>query len=283
MLRHLGRSVSCRSSQLSCAANKRSYHRTALVQGASRGLGLEFVRQLLEERPQYDRVVASCRNPDEAIQLSHLQSIHGKERLSIIPLDLNADDSIHQAADMVKNTLGISTLHLLLNVSGLLHSPGKLAPETSLAKITRESLEAVYTVNTFGPLLTLKAFQDLIVAGGGEGPEPAIVAGLSARVSSIEDNTLGGWYSYRSSKTALNQLMKCAAIEFSRKKQNVSCILLHPGTVDTELSRPFQRNVVPEKLFTKERAVRQLLDIIGGATLEQNGLFFAWDKQIIPW
>ncbi|GAB4819422.1 hypothetical protein N2152v2_006468 [Parachlorella kessleri] len=110
-----------------------------------------------------------------------------------------------------------------------------------------------------------------------------MVANLSARVGSIGDNRLGGWYSYRASKTALNQLTKCAALEFERKRQAVACILLHPGTVDTDLSKPFQKNVKPEKLFSKERAVRQLLDIIDRTTMRETGKYYAWDGQEIPW
>lgn len=110
-----------------------------------------------------------------------------------------------------------------------------------------------------------------------------MLANLSARVGSIGDNRLGGWYSYRASKAALNQLTKCLSLELARKRQNVACVLLHPGTADTDLSVPFQRNVAPEKLFTKERTVRQLLDIVDRTTMEDSGGYFAWDSTTIPW
>lgn len=110
-----------------------------------------------------------------------------------------------------------------------------------------------------------------------------MIANLSARVGSIGDNRLGGWYSYRSSKAALNQLTKTMSIELGRKGRKVASLLLHPGTCDTDLSAPFQRNVAPEKLFTRERGVRQLLDIIDRATMEDNGKFYAWDGSEIPW
>jgi NAD(P)-dependent dehydrogenase (short-subunit alcohol dehydrogenase family) len=112
---------------------------------------------------------------------------------------------------------------------------------------------------------------------------PAVLASLSARVGSIGDNQLGGWNSYRASKTALNQLNKCLAIELERKRQKVACIVLHPGTVATDLSVPFQKNVPPEKLFTKERSVRQLLEVIDQTTMARNGGFFAYDGSVIPW
>ncbi|PKI75214.1 hypothetical protein CRG98_004365 [Punica granatum] len=123
----------------------------------------------------------------------------------------------------------------------------------------------------------------LLKAGGGTKREVAIVANLSARVGSIGDNRLGGWHSYRASKSALNQLTKTVSVEFARKKDPIACILLHPGTVDTDLSKPFQRNVPEGKLFTKEYSVQRLLGIIDNAKRQDNGKFFAWDGQEVPW
>lgn len=153
----------------------------------------------------------------------------------------------------------------------------------------------------------------LLKVGGGTGTDrdSAIVASVSARVGSIGDNRLGGWHSYRSSKSALNQCMnrfnslltrifrvmvfaswkpcliravtKTVSVEFACKKDPIICILLHPGTVDTDLSRPFQRNVPEGKLFTKEFSVEKLLSIINNAKASDNGKFFAWDGQEIPW
>ncbi|XP_028082470.1 uncharacterized protein LOC114283798 [Camellia sinensis] len=125
----------------------------------------------------------------------------------------------------------------------------------------------------------------LLKVGGGYGTERdvAVVANLSARVGSIGDNRLGGWHSYRSSKAALNQLTKTVSVEFARKKDPIICLLLHPGTVDTDLSRPFQRNIAEGKLFTKQFSVQKLLSIINGAKSHDNGKFFAWDGQEIPW
>lgn len=125
----------------------------------------------------------------------------------------------------------------------------------------------------------------LLKGGGSSGTEGdvAVVANLSARVGSIGDNRLGGWHSYRSSKAALNQLTKTVSVEFARRKDPIICILLHPGTVDTDLSRPFQRNVPDDKLFTAEFSVQKLLSIVDNAKSSDNGKFFAWDGQEIPW
>jgi len=110
-----------------------------------------------------------------------------------------------------------------------------------------------------------------------------VICNLSARVGSIADNRLGGWYSYRSSKAALNQLTRTMSLEFARKGHKISSILLHPGTCDTDLSRPYQKNVLPEKLFSRDRGVRQMLAIVDRTTMQENGTFFAWDGSIVPW
>lgn len=255
--------------------------RVALVQGASRGLGLEFVRQLLL-RPE-QTVVATCRRPDTAEQLQQLQAEH-RERLHIVPLDCTAETSIEAAASQVSQL--VPNLDLLINVAAVLHGK-RLTPETALSRVTQANLMTSFQTNTFGPILVSKAFAPLLVNAakqtGANAERPAVIANMSARVGSVGDNRLGGWYSYRSSKTALNQLTKCMSLEFERKRQAVSCILLHPGTVDTDLSKPFQKNVAPEKLFDRERAIRQLLGIIDRTTMKETGRYYAWDGQEIPW
>ncbi|KAL7241392.1 hypothetical protein ACSBR1_014062 [Camellia fascicularis] len=177
------------------------------------------------------------------------------------------------------------SLNLLINASGILSIPDVFQPETTLSKVQKSSLLLAYEVNAVGPILVIKHMWPLLKVGGGYGTERdiAVVANLSARVGSIGDNRLGGWHSYRSSKAALNQLTKTVSVEFARKKDPIICLLLHPGTVDTDLSRPFQRNVAEGKLFTKEFSVQKLLSIINGAKSHDNGKFFAWDGQEIPW
>jgi len=113
--------------------------------------------------------------------------------------------------------------------------------------------------------------------------ERAVYASISARVGSIGDNRLGGWYAYRGAKAAQNMFTKTLAIEWARTRRNVVCVALHPGTTDTELSRPFQANVPPEKLFAPERTVRQLLEVIDRLAPADTGSFLAWDGSRIPW
>uniref|UniRef100_A0A1J3E1F9 C-factor n=2 Tax=Noccaea caerulescens TaxID=107243 RepID=A0A1J3E1F9_NOCCA len=253
----------------------------SMVQGASRGLGLEFVRQLLENSKK-GYVVATCRNPKEATSLSDLKK-RFSERLFIQKLDVTDETTIEESAESVRERYG--SLNLLVNATGILSIPGVLQPETTLSKVEKSSLMLAYEVNAVGPILVMKHMWPLLKAGGGNGTERevAVVANISARVGSIGDNRLGGWHSYRASKTALNQLTKNVSVELGRRKDPVVCILLHPGTVDTDLSRPFQRNVPEGKLFTKAYSVQKLLHIINNAKRQDNGKFFAWDGQEIPW
>ncbi|XP_021722972.1 uncharacterized protein LOC110690444 [Chenopodium quinoa] len=264
-----------------CSSSFNREASVSLVQGASRGIGLEFVKQLLG-RDQKGHVLATCRNPDQSTGLQDLKNQYS-DRLKLLKVDVTDEDTIEAAATSVSETYGY--LNLLLNTSGILSIPNLLQPETTLTKVQKHALLLAYEVNAVGPLLMMKHMWPLLKSGGkiGTTRDAAVVANLSARVGSIGDNNLGGWHSYRASKTALNQLTKTASVEFARKKDPIICLLLHPGTVDTDLSQPFQRNVPKDKQFTKEFSVNKLLSIIDGAKIHDNGKFFAWDGQEIPW
>ncbi len=247
----------------------------ALVQGASRGLGLAFARALLD-RPDVDRVVATCREPDASEGLTRLRAERG-DALLAVRLDVRDESTIAAAAERVADACG-PKLHWLINCAGVLHEgPGK-GPEKKLEDADPERLRAVFEVNAFGPLLVAKHFVRLL-----RHDERAVLANLSARVGSIGDNRLGGWYAYRASKAAQNMFTRNLAIELKRRAPNVICLGLHPGTVDTDLSRPFQRGVPAGKLFDAKRAADQLLGVIDSCTREDTGRFLAWDGQEIPW
>lgn len=236
----------------------------------------------LLERDQKGHVLATCRNPDLATGLHDLKTKFA-DRLDIVKLDVTVESTIEAAANSISERFGY--LNLLVNTTGILSIPNVLHPETSLTKVQKSALMLTYEVNTVGPILVIKHMWPFLKAGGGSGTtrDFAVVANLSARVGSIGDNQLGGWHSYRASKTALNQLTKTVSVEFARKKDPIICLLLHPGTVNTDLSRPFQRNILPSKLFTPQFSVNKLLSIIDGAKIHDNGKFFAWDGQEIPW
>ena len=201
----------------------------------------------------------------------------------VLPCDVTAPETIDEAARLVKENFS-PKIDLLVNVSGILHIPGKMMPETSLARLKYDQMLLSYQTHAIGPALVCKAFWPLLQqsAKDDEAVLPAI-ANISARVGSISDNALGGWYSYRSSKSALNQLTKTMAVEFSRKKPKIATIALHPGTNDTDLSKPFQKNYPKDKIFPKEFGVQKMLEVIDGVQEEDNGKFYAWDGQEIPW
>jgi NAD(P)-dependent dehydrogenase (short-subunit alcohol dehydrogenase family) len=240
--------------------------RHALVQGASRGLGLELTRQLVERGVA---VFATCREPERAPELQEVGPA------TVLRLDVEDERSVEAAAGRIGERT--DTLDLVMNVAGLLQDGG-LRPEKKLGDIDPGHLARLFAVNATGPLLVAKHVHPLL-----RHDRRAVLANISARVGSIEDNRLGGWYGYRASKAAQNMLTRTLAVELGRKAPNAIVMALHPGTVDTGLSKPFQRNVPDEKLFTVERAARQLLAIVDAATPPYHGTFRAWDDTVIPW
>ena len=165
----------------------------------------------------------------------------------------------------------------LVITNGLLSGDG-ISPERKLADLDPEKLQEVLAVNSVLPAMVLKAFWPLIRASNA--PRIAV---LSARVGSIEDNKLGGWYAYRASKAALNMLLRTASIELKRLNRRAKLIAYHPGTVDTPLSKPFQRNVPSDQLLTPEFAARRLHEVL----LEADGAgelsYLDWRGETIPW
>jgi NAD(P)-dependent dehydrogenase (short-subunit alcohol dehydrogenase family) len=245
-----------------------------LVAGASRGIGLGFVRGLLAQ-PKVARVFAACRDPQRAAALQKLAD-EQRERLSLLTIDVGDENSIAAAAQATQ--LLTPRLHLLINTIGLLHDAQGLKPERKLADVNLADLQRGFTVNAFAPILIAKHFTGLLIHD-----QRAVFVSLSARVGSIGDNRLGGWYGYRAGKAAQNQLVHTLAVEMARRAPNLVCALLHPGTVDTDLSKPFQSAVAREKLFNVDRACEQLLQVIDGLNREHSGGFFGWDGAAIPW
>ncbi len=244
----------------------------ALITGASSGIGLAMLRQLLGNQ-HVARVFAVSRSAGSHPALAALQDVHG-ERLECVAADITDEGDLSRLAGIVQD---VDALHLVINAAGVLHGEG-LAPEKSIQQASRASLERVFALNAFAPLLLAKALLPQLCRG-----QPAVFASLSARVGSIGDNRTGGWYAYRASKAAQNQLLRTFAIEWKRRNPLGVCLLLHPGTVDTPLSMPFQARVPAERLFDPDRAAAQLLGVIAGSTPADSGHFFAWDGQPIPW
>ena len=241
-----------------------------LVVGAGRGIGLGFVRQLLA-RDNINCIYATYRCLASATELLEIQD----SRLHCVKMDITDESQI--IATIERISTNISTLHYTINCVGVLHE-GEMQPEKSLRQINPEQLLRYFQVNSVGAMLIFKHIQPLL-----KHQARSIVATISAKVGSIGDNSSGGWYGYRASKAALNMFIKTTSIEYKRTCPQAIVVALHPGTTDTNLSLPFQRNVPPDKLFSVDRTVSQLLTVIDGLEAKDSGEFFAWDGNKLPW
>ena len=222
----------------------------ALVLGASGGIGAAFMAHL-----QADPRCAS---------------VTGLHRNSQPVLDYGVDDSVAAAAAALADA---PPFHLILVATGILHASG-IAPEKRLADLALPSLEAVFRANTFGPALVLRHF------GPRLDRQRSVLAVLSAKVGSVGDNRLGGWYAYRASKAALNMLLKTAAIELRRTHPGAVLAALHPGTVSSGLSRPFRGDEIGRP---PTQATAEMLAALNALQPEDSGVFLAYDGQQLPW
>lgn len=246
----------------------------ALVNGASRGIGLAFVEALLSE-PSVLNVFATSRHSSEHDTLGTIAA-DANARLCLVDMDVTREASVATAAAGVREV--VDQIDFIINCAGLLHDGAQMRPEKRLAEVSVTNMERSFAVNAIGPLLIAKHFQNLLPQR-----QRAIFANLSARVGSIGDNRLGGWYGYRASKAAQNMVTRNLSIELRRNARGIICVALHPGTVDTALSRPFQDRVPPQRLFSPAIAARQLLAVIGKLEPADNGCFFDWDGRPVPW
>ncbi|MBO0349617.1 SDR family NAD(P)-dependent oxidoreductase [Phormidium pseudopriestleyi FRX01] len=245
----------------------------AFIIGASQGIGLGFVKKCLENS-SISTLFASYRHPESAAELLTLSRQH-RDRLICLIMDITDEAQIQEATGQIQQHT--DSLHFVINCVGLLHD-STLQPEKSLRQINPENLMRYFQVNSIGPALLAKHLLPLF-----QHNQRSIFATISAKVGSIGDNKIGGWYGYRASKAALNMLMRTVAIEYPRKGAKAIVITLHPGTTNTRLSKPFQRNVSPEKLFSIEKTVSQLWTVLENLEETDTGEFFSWDGTRLPW
>lgn len=234
--------------------------RVAIVWGAG-GLGVALA-EVLSRSDSYDQIVLVSRNPQD--MSSPYRVMEG---------DLLDEASISR---VVADVQTIGQVVTVVSAVGVLHGDG-LQPEKSLRQLNNQNLQHVFAVNAVGPSLLAKHFVPIMPR-----KSRAVFAAISARVGSISDNRLGGWHAYRASKAALNMMVKTISIEWRRTNAQSVCIGLHPGTVDTDLSKPFQRGVPPEKLFTPEQSATMLADVLENATSEQTGGVFDYAGKKVP-
>lgn len=247
--------------------------RKVLIIGATQGIGFGFVQQLINDA-QINKIYATYRNTNNANQLLAIAKKF-PNKLQCLQGDVTQESEIINIIESIKKDT--NDLHLVINCVGILHEDN-LQPEKSLKHINTDNLLRYFNVNSIPTVLFAKHLLPLF-----KHQEKSIFACISAKVGSIEDNRLGGWYGYRASKSALNMFIKNISIEYSRVSKKTIVVALHPGTTDTNLSQPFQKNVLPEKLFSVERCTQQLLTIINDLTIDDNGKFFSWEGSVLPW
>lgn len=231
----------------------------ALVVGANGAIGGAFV-DLLAGDPAVVSVLACSRAPEP----------HASPKVLPKPVDILDEASIAAALS------GVAGVDLAIVATGRLHVPGAMQPEKSWRSLDKATLLESFAINAIGPALVAKHVLPLLPREG-----KAVFAALSARVGSISDNRLGGWYGYRASKAALNQLIRTLSIELARQRKDAICVGLHPGTVDSGLSRPFQSGVAANGLFTPEYAAQRLLAVIDGLDTAHTGELVAWDASVV--
>jgi len=223
-----------------------------VILGAAGAIGSAFTNLLSQKYPNAS-LLAFSRNGEHSINYS-------------------SEDSIAEAAELAAKE---KSLDLVIVANGILHEE-TLIPEKSLRDLSAEKFHRVFEVNTITPALIAKYFLPKL-----NKEKLSVFSALSARVGSISDNQLGGWYAYRASKAALNMIIKNAAIEVGRRNKHAIIVGLHPGTVDSDLSKPFQGNVADEQLFTPEYSAEKLLAVLENLSVEQTGKCFAWDGKEI--
>lgn len=228
-----------------------TWHRAAVI-GASGGIGAAIADRLEADGAEVIRLGRSGGD---------------------VKIDLEDETSIAEAAAKAGES---GPLDLVFVATGFLHEEGS-GPEKDWRHLDAENLARNFAINVTGPALVAKHFLPLLQDDRRGGS-----AALSARVGSISDNRLGGWYAYRASKAALNMMIRSLSIELARKKPEAFCVGLHPGTVDTRLSQPFQRNVPEGKLFTPDHSAARLLEVLGGLGPTDSGKCFAYDGEEIP-
>lgn len=245
------------SSSYPTTANPVPPNALAVVIGATGGIGAALLAQLKSD--------------------AHYAHVLGLSRSGSPALDLLSEPSIAQAAAQVADTMRADglELRLVIDATGILHGPGH-QPEKSWSQLDTAQMAQVFAINTIGPALLMKHFLPLLPRQG-----KAVFATLSAKVGSIGDNRLGGWYTYRASKAALNQLVHTAAVELARRHTSAVCVALHPGTVHSALSAPFAKTGL--NVRQPNEAAQRLLSVLDGLQASDSGGFFNHDGSVLPW
>ena len=272
---------------------------SAVIVGGTKGVGLSIANHWYNTYGHIDDAKLFICGRSKPIDNPIYKNLIDKDNVYNIKLDLLQEDSIHDAS---KNILKYTkTIDYLINTAGFLHSydpdtlkPSKTfpnLPERTFRVLTLEGMQHTFGINTFGPALLITAFYKALTHSSRKSyrklieNKPPIVAAITARVASITENESGGWTSYRASKSALNMILKNAHFEFRKglgtKEQAVSFIALHPGTVDTDLSKPFQKMAKKKyQIMTSDESGNKLFHLLKNSDENDSGKFYDYEKKI---
>ena len=268
-------------------------NKKVLLIGGTSGIGKALLEQMREDN-KFEQIFATyhrCRpianHPDikdPDTKATDTENTDTKDKVVWLAMDVTSVTSVKQAIEHISEH--VDHIDWVINAVGLLHNDSH-QPEKAVRQLDPDFFIDNMKVNALPSLLIAKYIKPLLQArlkaGKPSEADPAIYATISARVGSISDNKLGGWYSYRMSKAALNMGMKTLAIEWSRSLKNVCVAVVQPGTVDTPLSKPFQANVPEEKLFSPQHCAVNLLTVLSQLTAEDSGCFVDWAGKSIEW
>ena len=223
------------------------YSGRALVFGASGGIGQAFSR-FLEDKLGSENVVNVSRSFDG--------------------FEISDEEKILKFSESIEGTF-----NLIINATGVLQTTEE-GPEKTINVVKQKSMIDMMRINAIGPALLLKNFSKKL-----DKTKFSVFVNLSARVGSITDNRLGGWISYRSSKAALNQIIKTSSIEINRRNKNAICVGLHPGTVKTRFTEKFQNTT---ETISPDESVEMMMKVVENLSVDDNGYCFAYDGKVIP-
>ena len=223
------------------------YSGRALVFGASGGIGQAFSR-FLENKLGSENVVKISRSFDG--------------------FEISDEEKILKFSESIEGSF-----NLIINATGVLQTTEE-GPEKTINVVKQKLMIDMMTINAIGPALLLKNFSKKL-----DKTKFSVFVNLSARVGSITDNRLGGWISYRSSKAALNQIIKTSSIEINRRNKNAICVGLHPGTVKTRFTEKFQNTT---ETISPDESVKMMMKVVENLSVDDNGYCFAYDGKVIP-
>lgn len=243
-----------------------------VIAGVSGAIGSALAEAILRDYPEC-QLVGLCRHPDRAPT-----ALHAHDRVSLLTWDASdaatLDGMIGALESVIPARTGIDTL---IYAAGVLHAE-QMFPEKRLEDLSADAMARAFAVNATGFGLLVRALVPWL-----RHRELKRIAAVSAKVGSITDNRLGGWYAYRSSKAALNMLVRGLSVELPRRCKPVACVALHPGTTESALSEPFRQSLAQLKVHSPAQTADNLLTVLRGVDQDDNGRFLSWDGSELPW